>query len=268
LILIHLLFIFNLQGEVKLIMKKIILLSAISILLLAISVSPLFNYLREYSLEDQINQRYEIHHAEKVHNIIGVQELTVEGMNIKILEEHTGRKASLTSWDEEENVPPGDIVNIRFLLNDKEITGSDEIWLSNRDRGSRYFSWLDIVTVYDRETAEQQINIVQRLTEDSQPMESRAWKIITISPGGSVKEDILNYSERGNNHLGVKLVNFSGTSLMAMGYYSDITKAYPSLFFPLLYPFLTGMAGIILLIIVLGYAYIQKCLILKRDRRA
>ncbi|WP_340010633.1 hypothetical protein MHI32_19885 [Paenibacillus sp. FSL H7-0690] len=229
-------------------MKKFIVISGVSLFLLAISFNPLFNYIREYIISDQINQRYEIKHAEKEYNPINVQEITVDDKNIKIREEKTGRKAELTPWDEEEKVPPGDIVKVQFLLNDQKISTPDEIWLSNRDRGSRYFSWIDILTVKDRKTGENQINIVQRLTDDSQPMETRKWKIITIAEDGEVDEEVLSYAQRSNNHLGVKLIEFSGTSLMGMGYYSDVTKVYPSIFFPLLFPFLTGIAGLLLLI--------------------
>ncbi|MBY3618334.1 hypothetical protein HGO21_02100 [Acinetobacter sp. CUI P1] len=238
-------------------MKKIIVLSTISLFLLAISFSPLFNYIREYMISDQINQRYEINHAEKGYNTLNVQELTVDDKHIKIEEESTGRTAELTLWDEEENVPPGDIVKVQFLLNGQKISTADEIWLSNRERGSRYFSWIDILTVKDRKTGEKEINIVQRLTDDSQPMEKRKWKIITIAHDGSIEEKVLSYAQRSDNHLGVKLIEFSGTSLMGMGFYSDITKSYPSLFFPLIYPFLTGVVGIFLLIIIVVQLVIE-----------
>ena len=172
-------------------------------------------------------------------------------MNIKIKEEKTDKKAPLTPWDIDENVPPGDIIKIHLLLNDKEISKPHEIWLSNRHRGSRYFSWLDIVTINDRVTGKKQISIVQRLTDDDHLMENRKWKIISISKDSVIKETHLAYSERSNNKLGVKLINFSGTSLMSMGYYSDITKGYPSIVFPFIYPIITGIFGVILLIVSL-----------------
>lgn len=218
-----------------------------------VSIIPLFNIIREYWVEHKINERYEIQHAyqskQGFEDIVDVPELTINDMSIKIIEEKTSKKAPLTSWDQDENVPPGDIVKIHLLLNDGEISKPDKIWLSNRHRGSRYFSWLDIVVVTDRLTGEKQINIVQRLTDDNHPMEGREWKIITIYQDSDVSEEALKYSERSDNKLGVKLINFSGTSLMSMGYYSDITKGYPSFLFPLLYPILTGMVGIVLLII-------------------
>jgi hypothetical protein len=250
-------------------MRKMMYLSIISFFLLAISFYPLFNYIREYIISDQINQRYEIGHAEKGYNTLNVQELTVDDQNIKIQEENTGKNAELTLWDEEENVPPGDIVKIQFLLNDQKISTPDEIWLSNRERGSRYFSWIDILTVKDRKTGEKEINIVQRLTDDNQPMDQRKWKIITISHDGTIEEKVLSYAHRSDNRLGVKLIEFSGTSLMGMGFYSDITKSYPSVLFPLIYPLLTGVIGIFLLIIIgvqLWIEFLHRRVIRKKGR--
>ena len=36
-----------------------------------------------------------------------------------------------------------------------------------------------------------------------------------------------------------------------MGHRTDILKGYPSLFFPLIYPFFTSLAGIVLLLIAI-----------------
>ena len=225
-------------------------LLATSVVLLAVSAVPLFSFIREFWVENQLNKRYEIHHAYKqdgFERIIDRQNLLFNDKRIQIIEEKTGEKASLTPWDRDENVPPGEIVKIHFLLNGKEISEPDEIWLSNRNRGSRYFSWLDIVTIHDRVTGEQQIGIVQRLTDDDQRMEDRAWKILMIAQNGEVNEEVVTYSQRQENPLGVKLINFSGTVLMSMGYYSDIMKGYPSLIFPFVYPFGSALIGLVLL---------------------
>ncbi|MFS0861955.1 hypothetical protein [Fredinandcohnia sp. 179-A 10B2 NHS] len=235
-------------------MKKIIVLLSLSLILVLISITPLFQIAREMVVGQGILDRYEIHHAYKDdqgwEDIVDTQELHIQNVMIEIIEVPTGKKAPLTPWDEDENVPPGDIVDVHILVNGEEITEPAEIWLSNRARGSRYFSWLDVVTVKDRETDKTQINIIQRLTDDDQPMEDRKWKIISISENGEkMTEEILTYKDRSENKLGVRLVNFTNTGLMSMGYYSDITHGYPSLFFPFLYPMLTCVVGIVLLII-------------------
>ncbi len=77
-------------------------------------------------------------------------------------------------------------------------------------------------------------------------MDERKWKIISIAEDGTFEEEQFLFSERDENNLGVKLINFSGTSMVSMGYYSDITQGYPSLLFPLIYPLFSGVVGICL----------------------
>lgn len=233
-------------------MIKKTLIWGIAIFLIAISVYPLFLILREFMIDTKLSAQYDIHHAYidefGFEDVINTKKLTVGEQTIKIVEEKTGLKAPLTPWDHDENVPPGDIVKIHIFLHNEEITTPEEIWLSNRDRGSRYFSWLDILSIQDKLTGEKQLKIIQRLTDDDQ-MDDRRWKIITVNSDNTVEEEQLNYEQRNRSPLDVRLVNFSGTSLMAMGYYSDISTGIPNLLFPILYPFVTSLIGVIFLLI-------------------
>ncbi|MEK3936860.1 hypothetical protein MKY41_16245 [Sporosarcina sp. FSL W7-1349] len=234
-------------------MKRPTFLLAAAVLLLAVSFGPLFVILREGWIDWIVKMRYSLHHAYidefGFEDIIDTQQLDIDGQTIRIEEEETGNQAPLTPWDREEKVPPGDIVNIHWFINNKEASTADPIWLSNRQRGSRYFSWLDVVKVHDRLTGVDQVKIIQRLTDDNE-MEQRKWKILTIQEDKTT-EETLTYEERHRNPLGVKLVNFSNTGLMAMGFHSDILQGFPSLFFPFLYPFFTALLGVILLILAL-----------------
>lgn len=165
-------------------LKKIYILFGISLFLIAASFWPMFQSFREFWAGYKINTQYDIQHAyerpDGWKDIVDSPHLTVNGLQIGIAEKPTGQLAPLTEWDRDENVPPGEITEIHFLLNGKQISSADEIWLSNRSRGSRYFSWLDILTVKNRSTGESSIKIVQRLTDDLIPLDSRQWKIITI----------------------------------------------------------------------------------------
>jgi hypothetical protein len=214
-------------------------LFAIGILLLALSLNPMCAMLREAAVRHSIESRYIVNHADMKDGfpaILQTSEITVFGRHVKITEEKTGRQAPSTYWDREEHVPPGDIVKVQIELDGSKIAEPTEMWLSNRARGSRYFSWLDVLTVKDRETGENQIAIVQRLTNDQERMDKRQWRIIYVHENGEWEQETFSYPERSHFQLGVKLVMVSGTSLMAMGYYSDILQVYPSLIFPLLYP--------------------------------
>ncbi|MCZ2258258.1 hypothetical protein [Sporosarcina sp. G11-34] len=202
-------------------MRKKLLISGLALFVL--SAIPLFQMVREVVTDWNLNIRYKVEqtYAEQgFPTTINVQEIEVKGHLIEIVEEQTGKKGSLTLWDREEGVEAGDIVRIHILVDGKEVTQADEIWLSNRDRGSRYYSWLDILTVNDK------VAIVQRLTDDDEAMNDRRWKIIWIDKQGDITDEKTSYQKRNENPLAVRLINVAGTSLMSMGYYSDILKGY------------------------------------------
>ncbi|WP_397539071.1 hypothetical protein [Rummeliibacillus pycnus] len=221
----------------------------IGLILFAVSALPLFYMVREVLTKWMIDSQYSINHAYKddqgFSTIIDAQNIEVNGLNIRIVEEPTGKKGSLTPWDKEEGVEAGDIVKLHLFVEGKEVTPANEIWLSNRKRGSRYFSWLDILTVNKK------IAIVQRLTDDDTPMEDRRWKIIWIEKNGKITEEHISYKQRGENPIAVRLINASGTDRMMMGYYSDILTFYPTIFFPFMYPIGTGIAGFVICLIFL-----------------
>ncbi|ENQ3108694.1 hypothetical protein SAMN04488168_1559 [Bacillus sp. 491mf] len=236
-------------------MKKARFYFIFAFILLTLSCIPMFHILRELWIVTKIENTYEIHEAyidkDGFESSLDVQELNVNGINLKIEEEKTNKLAPLTIFDAEENVPPGEIVKIHLFINNKEVSIPDEIWLSNRQKGGKYFSWLDVLTVKNKRTDEQQVYFVQRLTNDHDPMKKRKWKIICINQDGTSFEKRFTYAERSNHNLGVELINFSDTGLMSMGHHSDIMGAYPNVFFPLLYPILTCLLGVILLIIAI-----------------
>ncbi|KOP69755.1 hypothetical protein AMS59_22870 [Lysinibacillus sp. FJAT-14745] len=218
----------------------------IGLFLVVLSSIPLFFMAREEYIGWKIDSQYSIEQVYEEQQgfptTIDLQEIEVNGRHIEIKEEPTGKKASLTFWDEEEGVEAGDIVKLHLFVDNKEVTSADEVWLSNRDRGSRYYSWLDILTVNEK------IAIVQRLTDDDTNMDDRKWKIIWIDEKGNVKEDAISYQSRKENPLAVRLIGYSGTGLMMMGYYSDILTVYPTLLFPLMFPFGSAIVGILLCI--------------------
>lgn len=222
--------------------KKLIM---IGLLLFVISAIPLFLMIREEVTNWRLDFRYTIEqaYAQGFLSNNNVQEIVLNGHLIEIVEEQTGKKGALSFWDRNEGVEAGDLVKLHLLIDGKEVTKADEISLSNRDRGSRYFSWLDILTVNEN------IAIVQRLSDDDEEMEDRRWKIIWIDEKGKITEEQVSYQERSENPLAVRLINFSGTSLMGMGYYSDILMTYPTIFFPLMFPWGTGLVSILLFII-------------------
>ncbi len=221
---------------------------------LAISIVPLFLMARENYINNLMFDRYDIARAyteDGFPSALDTQKIEVNGFTIETREEPTGRKAPEPWWNIEENGEADDIVKLQLLVNGKEISNADEIALSVSDSGSRYWSWLDVLLVKDKKNDEEQIAIVQRLSDDSVMQENYRWKIISIAEDGELSEEEIQYRTRSENPLAVRLINFSGTALISMGYYSDLLHYYPSLFYPVLYPFGTAAFGVIL--VLLGF---------------
>lgn len=229
-------------------------LTIFGLLCIAISLVPIFLMARETYINNSMSERYDISRTyteQGFPSTIDLQEIKVNGFTIEIKEELTGKKAPQTWFDAEEEVEGGEIVRLQLLVDGKEVSDADEIWLSNRNHGSRYWSWLDVLLVKDKQTGKEHIAIVQRLSDDNARQEDYRWKVIYISENGGISEEQIEYSTRSEHPLAVRLIVFSGTSLIGMGYYSDLLHYYPSLYYPVLYPFGTTVIGGIL--ILLGF---------------
>lgn len=221
---------------------------------LAISAVPLFLMAREIYINNSMVDRYDISHAyieQGYPTELDTQKIEVNGFTIETREEPTGRKVAESWWNTEEGAEENDIVKLHLLVNGKEISKADEIAPARDEGGSRYWSWLDVLLVKDKQSGEEHIAIVQRLSDNSVMQENYRWKIISVAEDGALSEEEIQYRTRSENPLAVRLITFSGTALMSMGYYSDLLHYYPSLFYPVLYPFGTAAFGVIL--VLLGF---------------
>lgn len=224
----------------------------IGMILLLLSCWPLFLMGREMFTDKIIQLRYEIEHADASQGFpttLDSQHVSYQGLDIALVEMPTGKLAPLTTHDIYENVEPGEIVQLQWLVNGQPVSTADEIWLSNRDKGARYYSWLDVLQVKDKRSKTEKLALVQRLTDDNTLMNNRAWKIIWVDLDGTVTEEQLTYADRSSNPLGVRIISHAGTALMGMGYYSDLMHVYPSLFYPILYPGMTALFGLFFLLL-------------------
>ncbi|NPC91373.1 hypothetical protein HOO54_03725 [Bacillus sp. WMMC1349] len=84
-------------------------------------------------------------------------------------------------------------------------------------------------------------------------MKNSKWKILWIDEKGDILEEKISYQKRLKYPLAVRLIEVSETSLMPIGYHSDILTGYPSILFPLTYPIATGTVGFVLWISAIIY---------------
>ncbi|MBW7476075.1 hypothetical protein K0T92_15115 [Paenibacillus oenotherae] len=240
--------------------KKSFILAVLvlGLLLIAISVSPLFLVVREFVIDSKINSRYEFKGINN-RNISeqGSQSLNHpikwEGNVVEILTEDTGKAVSNLVINNQVKHK----VFIKVVINGMEIYPTSEAWLApNSIIEGRVLSWLNIVEIKDNVSNETYLAIIQRLSGDwlkgeniTTHVESQKWRVISIHRNKELKEETFSYTERGDHLLGVKLIQLSSQSSSLIGYKSDLPYRNPSIYFPVVYPLSSCLIGLILLIV-------------------
>lgn len=117
---------------------------------------------------------------------------------------------------------------------------------------NRYHGYLGMLKMTRRNTNEEQFIIIQRLFEHpfSTSEKDFKWKVVSIQKDGSIKTDLFTRDQIDDPAFRRDFINKATVSPYALGYRSNVLQTYPSLFFPLIYPF--GMLGCGLLFLGIG----------------
>ncbi len=237
----------------------------IALLILSVSVYESFKITREYIIDGTLRSRYDIQEILSA-TIIGkkvnpkdkifskyeiddglddVIELVYNGINIKIKEvPNTERTPFLPFMS---NPSHDEVLDLHIFTNEKEISSPDTMIVkAGESFESRYFSWIDVISVYDNKQHTEQIVIIQRL-----PHVSGSWKAITLNDNGQLEKEVqFTYEERHHYSKELYLVNSTSTRLMDMGYYTNVTRGYdyPHIIYPIIYPVFSGTVGLLLML--------------------
>lgn len=220
----------------------------IGVLLVVISSFPIFLMIRENTVWNNIDGKYLVQDADMYQAYTAP--VTLLGQSIQFVETPTGKLAEKTVFDEMDGVEPGEYIFLQLMVNGKPVASQMEIALSNRDYNPRYFNWVEIHTVKNIATGEERIAIVQKLSSNDALMENREWRVIWIDTAGDIEEVSIPYTERSQHLDETYLIQRGSTTLMSIGFYSDINHYYPSLFFPILYPAVSVILGVIFIVAV------------------
>ncbi len=111
---------------------------------------------------------------------------------------------------------------------------------------NRYHGYFGVNLVKNHGSSE--LILIQRTSGiDFSTEEDLAWHLWTITEDGQIIEDSFVYHERGDVPKRVNYIKQSSASPISLGYKSNILQVWPSLFFPLLYPFVSSLLGILLI---------------------
>lgn len=113
---------------------------------------------------------------------------------------------------------------------------------------NRYHGYFGVLITEDQE--DEKLILIQRVSGiDFVQEKDLAWRTLTIEEDGHVQEDYFTYDERAKIPKRVDYINTTMTSPFALGYKSEILQGWPSVFFPLLYPIVSGVIGFVLIIL-------------------
>lgn len=124
---------------------------------------------------------------------------------------------------------------------------------------NRYWGFLVLVKVEDNETGEEFLMLAQNVGVDSQVPRLKSggynfdylrFRLISINQQGVIHDETFYRKDRGKPALRARLAGFVAPS--PMGYYSDILCGWPSLLFPIIFPWLSGFVGGLCIMVALS----------------
>ena len=228
-------------------MKKT--LWVIGLALLFISSLPIFLFIREDMTWNKLQNRYEVIPIPSAGERL-VLPITLLGHTINFTETPTGEMVE-SIYFSDQGMQKQEVVSLQLFINEEAVAQPVHMVPVTRFDQERYYNWVALFQVNERETNTKRIAIVQRTSPDAVMMSERTWRVIWLDESGVLDEVHIPYKERSEHLLETRLINSSGTALMSMGFYSDIAHFWPNLFFPILYPGGTLIASIVLLLAAL-----------------
>jgi hypothetical protein len=210
-------------------------------LLVAISAYPLFLMAREVSTGYYVGFRYRVTptHAS--------QTAAIGAHRISLADDYE------TSPDPSARIRGA----VRILIDGRDYSEANgvEIRPYFHDE-NRYYGYLGIVSFTDHFNNESYAVGVQNLGVDPGRPKSRAdgfdlqylrFRVVMLNSDGAVREETFFYKDRGTPPVRAALVRY--VSPRPMGFHSDLMMGWPTLFYPLLFPFSSGLGGVICLLV-------------------
>ena len=178
-----------------------------------------------------------------------------------------------TIKDEESYIDPWSnrvvIADLSLKLDGKEIDILKDYPIRLEEEGlNRYYGEIAYLILEDNKNGETQFVILLKKTRELQkempngdivggvPAEKLKYTLYTLDEKGTLKNKSFSFSER--DALQTELLNAGAVVPYSIGYYTDAWEGYPSIFFPLIFPFGTLVIGFILILVYLPIRKVKK----------
>jgi hypothetical protein len=197
----------------------------IAVILLGISAYPIYLEIRENAVGNRAYERYTM------------QQHSGENYDYKSAE-FAGHRVLLSNGPTFDGKP-----TVSTTIDAKDYSLNSPIELDER---GGYNSWAHILTLTDREKHEDKLAVIQRVAGKQYPDDTR-YRILFLAGDGSVSQEWFSYGERANPPYRAMLAQYVHPE--PLGISSQINSYYPTLFFPILYPWGSALIGFLLLLI-------------------
>jgi hypothetical protein len=134
---------------------------------------------------------------------------------------------------------------LTIMIDGKDYSTSERIRIRPAFTNSnRYHLWAALVLLKDFKAKSESLAIVESLSNTREPL--MRYRVLFVEPDGKVLEEVFSDAERAHPLYRTMLANWVRPS--STGFTSNVLNEIPSIFCPFLYPFASGMIGLLLLV--------------------
>jgi hypothetical protein len=202
----------------------------------------------------KMNEQYEIVNVSELDPPTG-STYNFNNHLIKIKETIKETKSYIDPWEYRIK-----LADLSLELDGEELDNLKNHPIRAEDEGlNRYFGEVAYLTLNDKKNDKTQFIILLKKTRVIQkempngdivgwvPEEKLNYILYAIDEEGNVESDSFSFTDR--DALQTELLNAGVVVPYSIGYYTNALEAYPTIFFPLIFPFLTFIIGLILTIV-------------------
>jgi hypothetical protein len=198
-------------------------------LLLAVSIYPLLLMAREIAIGSRLNERYavELNFSEKAGMSAEVIEAELSGHRVEL------RDDSPTSDDREARVEG----TVRVVVDGRDYAHAAPVTIRPAfSDANRYWGYVYLTKLVDRQDGTAHLVVALNIGRDR-------YRLLWVGADGRVTDEEFNYADRCLDPKRVLVIrNVAGRS---PGYCSDLLQAWPSFWYPILFPWLSGATGLV-----------------------
>jgi len=196
--------------------------------LLAISARPLVLMGREAIIGSQVRARY------SVERIISREQGMGGGALLATIGGHVVALKDDQPFNEDGDIRVDAPVQILVDGQDYSHSANARIRLARRD-ANRYWGFVFLMGLVDHQEATEQIVVAQSLGRGQ-------FRTLSVSADGRVTEDQFDYAGRCLPPVRALLIRYVVSH--PSGFCSDVMQVWPSVFYPVLYPWVSGALGL------------------------